>query len=106
MAQAVITSKDIVVPRRTLHKITSSELYNDSEKDMKNKIDDKIKDKLGDSRLSPSKPKAPDFIPYHDEVEPDPLHVPDNIDPVNDNGIPFYEKPITDYWINNEVCLP
>ena len=54
----------------------------------------------------PIKPKAPDFILYHDEVEPDPLQPPDNNDPVDDNGVALYEKPITDHWINNEVCLP
>ena len=54
----------------------------------------------------PPKEKAPDSIPYRDEDEPDPLHIPDNNDLVDDNGNSFYEKPITDYWINNEVCLP
>lgn len=54
----------------------------------------------------PSKPKAPDFIPYDDDVEPDPLHIPDSNDHVDDNGISLYEKPITGYWISDELCLP
>ena len=53
-----------------------------------------------------SKPKAPDFTPYIDEVEPDSLQIPENNDPVDDDGVPLYEKLITNYWINNEVCLP
>ena len=106
MAQAVVTSKATVVPRRTMRKLTSSELHNDSEKAKRKQIDEKIKARLGDSMSFPPKLKAPDFIPYHDDVEPDPLHIPDNNDPVDVNGIPLYEKPITDYWINNEVCLP
>ena len=27
-------------------------------------------------------------------------------DNVDDNGVPLYEKLLTDYWIDNEVCLP
>ena len=54
----------------------------------------------------PPKVKDPDFIPCNDGVEPDPLHIPEHNEPVDNNGIPPYEKPITDYWINDEVCLP
>ena len=54
----------------------------------------------------PPKPKAADFVPYHDEVEPDPLQLPKTYDPVDSNGIALYEKSITDNWINVEVCLP
>ena len=39
----------------------------------------------------PTKPKAPDFIPYHFEDEPDPLQIPDHHDPVDDDGVPLYE---------------
>ncbi len=106
MAQAVVTSKATVVHRRILRTLTPTELHKDSEKEKRTLIDIKIKAILGDSMSFPPKPKAPDCIPYHDEVEPDPLNIPDNNDPVDDNGIPLYEKPITDYWINNEVCLP
>ena len=106
MAQAVVTFKATVVPRRTLRKLTPSELHSESEKVKRNKFNEIIKAKLGDSMSFPSKPKAPDFIPYHDEDEPDPLQLPDINDPVDDNGIALYEKPITDQWINVEVCLP
>ena len=51
--------------------------------------------------LFPRKLKASNFITYHDEDEPDPLHIPEYNDPVVDNGAPLYEKPITDYWINS-----
>ena len=106
MAQAVVTYKATVVPRRTMRKLTLSELHNESEKAKRHMIDRKITAKLGDSMSFPPKPKAPDFIPYHDEDEPDPLHITDNNDPVDTNGVALYEIPITDLWINNEVCLP
>ena len=106
MDQAIVTYKYTVVPRRTIHKLTYSDLHDETEKTKRNTIDLKIKATLGDSMSFPSKPKAADFIPYHDEVEPDPLQLPNNNDPFDDNGIALYEKPITDHWINNEVCLP
>lgn len=55
--------------------------------------------------MFPSKNKSPDSIHYHDNVESYPLCIPDNEDHADDNGIPLYEKAITDYWII-EVCLP
>ena len=106
MAQSVVTSKATVLHRHTMRKITSSELLDDSEKENRTKIDECVRTKLGDSMLFLSKTKAKDSILYYDEVEPDLLHIPDNNNPVDDNGIALYEKPITDYWINNEVCLP
>ena len=54
----------------------------------------------------PDKLLPDDFIPYQDNDEPDPLKIPVNIDPVDDDGVAIYERPITDHWINNEVCLP
>ena len=56
--------------------------------------------------MFPPKPKAVDFIHYHDEDEPDPLIIPDKIYPGNYNGVALYEQLITDHWINNEVFLP
>ena len=106
MAQAILTRKATVIPCRTMRKLTSFELHDESEKNKRDNIDLTIKAKLGDSMSFPTKSKANDFIPHHDEYEPDPLQLPDNNDPVDDNGTSLYERPITDYWINNEVCLP
>ena len=50
------------------------------------------------------KPPPDDFITYEDNYEPDPLNIPVNNDPVIDVGITTYERPVTNYWINNEVC--
>ena len=108
IAKAVVTSKATSVPRRTLRKLTPSELKNSSEKEKRAKIKLTIKAKLKNSMSFTPKPKVSDFIPYYDEIEPEPepLSILDNNDPIDDNGIARYEKPVTDYCINNEVCLP
>ena len=72
IAQAIVTHKATVVPRRTMRKLTVSELNNESEKAKRLKIDALIKARLGNSMTFPPKPKAPNFTPYHDEDEPDP----------------------------------
>ena len=79
-----------------MRKVTSSELHKDSKKDKRAKIDAKVKEKLGDYIKFTPKSKAPDFVPYHDDVEVDPLHIPDTNDLIDYNGIPLYEKPFTD----------
>ena len=55
MSQAVLTIKGTVVPRRTLRKLTTSELTNESEKQKRANFDSAIKDKLGDSITFPPK---------------------------------------------------
>ena len=47
MAQAIVTRKATVVSRRTMRKLTSFELHDESEKDKRSKIDSTIKAKLG-----------------------------------------------------------
>lgn len=89
-----------------MRKLTSFELTNESEEIKRAKIDMKNRASLVNSMTFPSKPKTTDFVPYHDDVEPDPLYIPDNIEPVDENGIALCEKPITDYWMNIEVYLP
>ena len=49
---------------------------------------------------------APDHIPYSDECDPDPIHLPDDNDPVLPDGTAAFEKPITDHWIHAELNLP
>ena len=63
MAQAIVTHKATVVPRRTMRKLTISELSNESEKSKRIKIDAQIKARLGDSMSFPPILKAPAFVP-------------------------------------------
>ncbi len=106
MAQAVLTSKGTIIPRRSLRKLLISELHAESEKRKRQLYDDIIRKKLGDSITLPKKPLSTEYIPYSDGVEPDPLHLPSDDDPVDKDGTSVFEKPITDYWIHAEVCLP
>ena len=106
MAQAVLTSKGTIIPRRSLRKLLISELHAESEKRKRQLYDDVIRKKLGDSITLPKKPLSTEYIPYSDGVEPDPLHLPSDDDPVDKDGTSVFEKPITDYWIHAEVCLP
>ena len=98
-------ARNIVGINSTLRKLTSSELHNDSEKIKRAKIDEIIKKKLGDSMMFSPDTTSPHFIHYHDKDEPDPFHILTDNDQVDENAL-IYEKAITDYWINNEVCLP
>ena len=91
MAQAVLTSKGTVVPRRTMRKLTKAELLSEIEKKKRQTFDDYIKSKLGDS-LSP-----PPHHPINDKPDsiidindPDLLDfdsLPSDTDPVNSDGI-------------------
>ena len=54
MAQAVLTVKATVVPRRTMRKLTKAELLSDVEKRKRSSFYSIIKSKLGDSITLPS----------------------------------------------------
>ena len=57
MAQAVLTSKATVVPRRTMRKLTKAELLSDIEKRNRYTFDELIKSKLGNSITLPPQPQ-------------------------------------------------
>lgn len=84
MAQAVLTSKGTIIPRRSLRKLLVSELHAESEKRERQLYDDIVRKKLGDSIALPKKPLSTEYIPYSDDVEPNhPLHLPSDDDPVD-----------------------
>ena len=86
MAQAVLTSNGTVIPRRSLRKLLVAELHLESEKRKRQIFDDIIRKKLGDSITLPEKPLSTDYISYSDGVDPDPLHLPTDDDPVDADG--------------------
>ena len=106
MAQGVLTSKGTIVPRRTIRKLNTSELHSETEKRKRQLFDDVIRKKLGDAIQQPTRPLPRDFVPYSDGVEPTPLQLPDENDPIDSDGTSAFEKPITDYWIHADVSLP
>ena len=91
MAQAVLTVKATVVPRRTMRRLTKAELLSDIEKRKRANFDEFIKSKLGDSITLPplpTKPK-PDLgididDPYFDSL-------PKDTDPVDPNNVATFE---------------
>ena len=106
MAQYVLTSKGTVVPRRTLRPLQPSELNTEVERRKRTSFDEIIRSRLGDAMSTPSKPLAPDYVPYADgELDPPPIHEIDD-DPIENDGTAVFEKPITDYLINAELRLP
>ena len=80
-----------------MHKVNSSKLYDESEKVKRIKIGFKIKATFWDSMSFSPKPKAPDLIPYHDEVESDPLQISEQNDSIGENEIALYDNPIIDH---------
>ena len=106
MAQNILTSKGKIIPRRTLRRLRPDEIHSESEKSKRSIFTSIIKQKLGDSMTKPPKPLAPDHVPYSDECDPDPIHLPDDNDPVLPDGTAAFEKPITDHWIHAELNLP
>ena len=106
MAQAVLVASGKVIPRRTLRKLNKAEIHSETEKRKRAIFDDIILKKLGDSVRKPEKPIRGNFVPYADEVDPDPVQLPDDNDPIDTDGTSVFEKPITDQWINAELKLP
>lgn len=107
MAQAVLTSKGTVIPRRTLRRLLVSELHSNSEKKKRSIFDDIIRSKLGDSMKMPPKPDPNEqYTPYSDDCEAELLNLPDDNDPVDSTNTAVFEKLVTDRLIHAEIHLP
>ena len=107
MAQAVLTSKGTIIPRRTMRCLKPSEIHSEVEKRKRQLFDDLIRSKLGDATKLPDKDPIPlDYTPYSDDSEADLPQLPDDNDPVDPNNVSTFEKPITDQLLNAEVHLP
>ena len=107
MAQAILTSKGTVVPRRTIRRLRKEELYSEVEKRKRQLFDDLIRSKMGDSMRFPPKDAIPQsYTPYSDDSESDFPRLPDENDPADSSNVSTFEKPITDQLIHCEVNLP
>ena len=114
MAQNILTHKGKVVPRRSFRRLTESELQSEVEKRKRDRFDEIIRRKFGDSlQLASSKdtPKLDseddehffdsrddDGEEHHDWIDGDPT------DP--HTGKPSFENSLSDTLINCEVLLP
>jgi len=108
MAQAILTSKGTIVPRRTIRSLRTEELYSETEKAKRKLFDSLIQSKLGSSMSFPNKPLPDTFIAYEDDSISNESSTPPLVDedPVLLNGQAAFEKPITDHLIHAEVHLP
>ena len=105
MAQAILTSKGTVVPRRSVRPLNKAELVSDIEKRKRTVFDDLIAKKLGTSMTKP--PKPPDNVEPYSDGNLDPISIDDvNEDPIDNSGRSVFEKPVLDHLIHAEVTLP
>ena len=105
MAQAILTSKGTVVPRRSVRPLNKAELVSDIEKRKRTVFDDLIAKKLGTSMTKP--PKPPDNVEPYSDGNVDPISIDDfNEDPIDNSGRSVFEKPVLDHLIHAEVTLP
>ena len=106
MAQAVLTSKGTIIPRRTLRKLTPAELASSTEEHKRKHFDDIISSKLGDSMTMPPKPLPEASEPYEDDEENGISSTPEDTDPVSSLGKSVYESSLNDELIHAELYLP
>ena len=113
MAQAILNHKGAVVPRRSVRRLTETEMLKDSEKRKREEFDRRIKKKLGDSMFlpDPSEEKAEledsDDFAYdeRDDDNEEPRGWIDG-DPVTRDGVTVYKNSLSDTLVNDDVLLP
>ena len=105
MAQGVMNSKGVVMPRRSIRRLTRDEIHSDVEKRKRQTFDELIRKNFGDSAFFPPEPLPDDFVGYADHEE-DESQIPADTDPISGRNNAVFEKPLTDRWIHAEVRLP
>ena len=106
MAQAVLTHKGTVIPRRTIRRLRTEELHSPVEIEKRRLFDEVIRGKLGDATMFPTSGEINnDLVPYGDD-EVDVLHPVHDDDPVDDDGVAQFEAPLTYLLIHVEVHPP
>ena len=108
MTQAVLTIRGTVVPRRTCHRLSTSEINSVSEIEKRKKFDEAIFEIHGDSMSLPKptvKPEDSHLSDFYSDVDEDTTDIPED-DPVDAAGQAVFEKPFSDLLIHAEVLLP
>ena len=108
MVQAVLNSKGIVVPRRTVRRLTVAEMNSNSEQKKRDMFDAFIRSKLGDSISMPPDTPEPSDNDVFDLVADDDeeLAIVSDDDPIDNDGVAVNDKPLSDVLIHAEVLLP
>ena len=110
MAQNVLTHKGIVLPRRSVRKLTQREIEMDSEKTKRSQFDEMITKLLGNSMIVPTIAVNPQDVGEFDYDERnDDSEKPEgwlDSDPIDEKGVPTFEHSLGDTLVNAEVLMP
>ena len=110
MAQNVLTHKGIVVPRRSVRKLTQREVEMDSEKKKRSQFDEMITKLLGNSMIVPTVAVNPqDVCEFDYDERNDDSENPEgwlDSDPIDEKGVPTFEHSLGDTLVNAEVLMP
>ena len=108
MAQAILQMNGTIVPRRSTRPLTLAEKNSPVEKAMRERFDQEIRRKLGDSITMPPPLDPNDAAPIEDfttfEDDEPPLVLEE--DPVTAENEALLERSVTDTLISAEVLLP
>ena len=110
MAQNVLSHKGIVLPWRSVRKLTQREIEMDSEKKKRSTFDELIVKSLGNSMILPANAVNPQDVGEFDYDERnddsgEPAGWSDS-DPVDEEGVPTLEHSLGDTLVNAEVLMP
>ena len=97
------------MPRRYIFPLTTSQLNNKEEILKQNVFTKCIRKRYGDSINLPPFPikiEDLDFFPYEDDGDKNTPRLITETEAVDSTGLPFFQKPVTDRLLNNQVCLP
>ena len=110
MAQNVLTHKGIVLPRRSVRKLTQREVEMDSEKKKRSQFDEMITKLLGNSMIVPTIAVNPQDVGEFDYDERnDDSEEPEgwmDSDSIDEKGVPTFEHSLGDTLVNAEVLMP
>ena len=108
MSQAVLQINGTIVPRQSCRPLTEAEWNSPIEQSMRNQFDNAIKSKYGDSITKPPSPSpddAPSILDFTTDEDDEIPPITDE-DPLDDSGVPIFERPVNDILINAEILLP
>ena len=91
--------------RRTVTSILTSELHSETGKRNRRILYDLIHNNLGYSETISAVPKAREYVPYSDGVDPYSTQFPNDNNPIMPDSTAFFEKLVTDQWILSELNM-
>ena len=86
VSQSIVTSGFYLIIRLAIRSLRTSELHSETEERKRRIFDNIILKKLGRSVTVPTSPKAQNYAPYFDCVEPCSAQLPEDNDPFMIDG--------------------